>query len=509
MHILQFKHKKNEKNVQIVQREVRMKKLLYRPKDAWVGDLIPYYENGTFYGYYLHDPRIRDKEYAEETTWHLVTTKDFVNVEYKGEAIKRGGDDKPNKNAYTGSVIKDKENLYHAFFTAYNEDIKINGKSVQSVMQAVGTDLEHLNTVEEFLFVSDGKQYEEFDWRDPFVYWNEEDECYDMLLASRIKGGGELRGGCIALCKSKDLKQWTYEKPFYAPGMYITMECPEIFKMGNYWYLVFSTFSDQFTTHYRISKSPNGPWEIPEDDVFDTRSDYAIKTASDGQRRFAFGWIASKYGNKDFGPWEWGGTMVFHELIQNPEDGTFKVRVIPGVKECYDEVQDMKPAAGYNSRITKTEKGIHVISDTLGSGVYEIPEDCFSIEMDVCVKRGHEFGIALHVDSEMEKGYFLRMNQRKKEVAWDMWPRSEKGIYQWQIKGDVPYQIETSRRLPDADEYHLLIIREDDICIVYINDEIVLSTRMYDHKGGYAGVYVVQGEVELNNFVIKTRKERD
>lgn len=121
--MLQFKHKKNEKNVQIVQREVRMKKLLYRPKDAWVGDLIPYYENGTFYGYYLHDPRIRDKEYAEETTWHLVTTKDFVNVEYKGEAIKRGGDDKPNKNAYTGSVIKDKENLYHAFFTAYNEDM--------------------------------------------------------------------------------------------------------------------------------------------------------------------------------------------------------------------------------------------------------------------------------------------------------------------------------------------------------------------------------------------------
>ena len=59
--------------MQIVQREVHMKKLLYRPKDAWVGDLIPYYENGTFYGYYLHDPRIRDKEYAEETTWHLVT----------------------------------------------------------------------------------------------------------------------------------------------------------------------------------------------------------------------------------------------------------------------------------------------------------------------------------------------------------------------------------------------------------------------------------------------------
>ena len=70
-----------------------------------------------------------------------------------------------------------------------------------------------------------------------------------------------------------------------------------LFQMGEYWYLIFSTFSDQFTTHYRIGKSPNGPWIIPEDDVFDTRSDYAIKTASDGKRRYAFGWIASKYGN--------------------------------------------------------------------------------------------------------------------------------------------------------------------------------------------------------------------
>ena len=119
---------------------------------------------------------------------------------------------------------------------------------------------------------------------------------------------------------------WTYEEPFYAPDMYVTMECPEVFRMGDYWYLVYSTFSDRFTTHYRISKSLKGPWRIPDDDVFDTRADYAIKTASDGTRRYAFGWIASKYGNRDFGPWEWGGTMVFHELVQEEGTGELKVR---------------------------------------------------------------------------------------------------------------------------------------------------------------------------------------
>ena len=49
-----------------------MGRLFYKPENAWVGDLIPYYENGTYYGFYLHDPRIRDKEYAEDTTWHLI-----------------------------------------------------------------------------------------------------------------------------------------------------------------------------------------------------------------------------------------------------------------------------------------------------------------------------------------------------------------------------------------------------------------------------------------------------
>ena len=113
--------------------------------------------------------------------------------------------------------------------------------------------------------------------------------------------------------------------------------------------------------------------------------------------------------------------------------------------------------------------------------------------------------MALHVDAEMERGYFLKMNERRGEVAWDMWPRSEQGAYQWQIKGDVPYQVETARMLPRTKDYHILIVREEDICIVYINDEVALSTRMYDHKGGYAGIYVIQGNVKMSNYVVKTR----
>ena len=227
-----------------------MDKLFFKPDHAWVGDLIPYYENGTYYAYYLHDPRITPGEFAEQTTWHLATTEDCRKFRYQGEAIARGGDDRPNKNIYTGSVIKKGENEYYAFYTAYNADIRIHGKSVQSVMRASSTDLIHWETDEDFLFVADDCMYESFDWRDPFVFKNEEEGNYWMLLAARKKGGGAHRGGCTALCKSRDLVNWTCEEPFYAPEMYVTMECPEVFRMGSWWYLVFSTFSDRFTTHY-------------------------------------------------------------------------------------------------------------------------------------------------------------------------------------------------------------------------------------------------------------------
>jgi len=485
------------------ERIVDMEKLFYKPEHAWVGDLIPYYEDGVFYNFYLHDPRIKEGEYAEETTWHLMTTSDFVNHQYRGEAIKRGGTDRPNLNVYTGSVIKDKEGLYHAFYTAYNADYKINGKSIQSVMQAVGTSLEQLETIEEFIYTADGERYEEFDWRDPYIFWNEEESCYYMLLASRIKGAGELRGGCISLSKSKDLVHWTYEAPFYYPGMYITMECPEVFKMGEYWYLVFSTFSERFTTHYRMAKDLKGPWIIPEDDVFDTRANYAIKTYSDGNKRYAAGWIASKVHNEDFGDWEWGGAMVFHEIIQDPITGELTTKAIDSVRNFHQEIMNKRSPSFYNCTHEENADAVTITSDTLGAVLYDVPKDTFTLEIDFRVKKTHEFGIVLHGDSDMEKGYYLRVNPVCNQMAWDQWPRSRKGKYQWQIKGDVPYQIETARRLPKADEYKVLILREGDICVVYINDEVALSTRLYDHKGGKAGIYVVQGEAILSRFDIR------
>ena len=473
----------------------------FKPKASYVGDAIPYYEDGKYFIYYLDDPRSKEKGiYAEETTWGLLESEDGVEYSDKGRVLPLGNSNTPYLNNYTGSVIKGKDNLYYAFFTAFNaenEKYVVDGKAVQSVMVARGESKDHLEIIENSRFIGDNRIYEIYDWRDPYVFYNEEEDNYWMLLCSRVKGTGYHRGGCIALCKSKDLLTWTYEKPFYEPNMYITMECPEVFRMGSWWYLVFSTFSDRFMTHYRKSKSLEGPWIIPYEDTLDCRCDYAIKTAGDSQERLAFGWIPTKLGRNDGGPWEWGGTLIAHRLLHDEESGDLKVSIIPEEEKRFKK--KIEKSFGYlvNSQYRNNE----LYSEGLGAALYRNESKTFLIKAKVKTE-AQEFGLFLGTDETLENGYQLRVSRGI--ICLDKWPRFEKGeegIYQWQIKGDVPFLAETIRYyVPGTTEFDLKIIRDEEVLIVYINDSMVMSTRIYRKDSGLDGIYVIGGKLEISSF---------
>ena len=472
----------------------------YKPSDAYVGDVIPFYENGRYYAYYLHDPRKRNSGiYAEDTTWYLVETSDGLNYEDKGCILPTGDETTPYLNNYTGSVIKHTDGRYYAFFTAFNdlnEKYRVNGKSVQSVMMASGETPEKLEINKDFRLVADDRIYEVYDWRDPFVFFNEEENLYWMLLCARHKGSGYHRGGCIGLCKSKDLKIWEYAEPFYEPGMYITMECPEVFRMKGRWYLVFSTFSDRFLTHYRFSDTLSGPWVIPYEDSLDCRSDYAIKTAGTEDERIAFGWISTKLGERDEGPWEWGGTMIAHRLTADEKSGELKVSILDALDEYFSEHAEVE---------TKIVNG-NFDDDTLyspgmGALLHEVKEKEFMIELEADVSC-REFGLFIGSDEKLEEGYQIRVSNGT--LSLDRWPRKEQGIYQWQIDGDMPFAIETVRYFdPSQKHFQIKLIRSDDVLIVYLNDSFVMSTRVYGHYSGLAGLYTVGGSIHLNSYRLR------
>ena len=79
--------------------------------------------------------------------------------------------------------------------------------------------------------------------RDPFVFWNEDERCWWMLVAARRRACSG-RNGCVGLCVSDDLLHWRAEGPVYAPDIHpAAYECPDMFRMGDWWYLVFSNYT--------------------------------------------------------------------------------------------------------------------------------------------------------------------------------------------------------------------------------------------------------------------------
>ncbi len=74
---------------------------------------------------------------------------------------------------------------------------------------------------------------------------------------------------------------------------------------------------------------------------------YAAKTASDGKNRFIFGWNPTRSDNKDNGGWNWGGNLVVHQVVQQP-NGELAVRVPATVANAFNKPlqQSLVTAAG-------------------------------------------------------------------------------------------------------------------------------------------------------------------
>ena len=294
--------------------------LFYKPKNATVGDVIPFYDEGKWRPFYLKGNRAY---FGDDRTsgWTMLTTEDHLQFTEQPTGI-RGG---------TGSVLK-VEGTYHLFYCTFQQNPKR-----ETIRHAVSRDLSSWETLEEDSFTPDGVLYDLTDWRDPFVFWNEAEREWWMLVAAK-EMGKTARRGCTGLCASKDLHHWELREPFYAPHLHTSAhECPDLFRMGDWYYLIYSQYTDRFQTYYRMSRSLAGPWIAPETDSFDTRCFYAAKTGTDGRDRYLYGWNPTRYYDmwkfnppiypgKDYGSYDWGDTLIVHKLVQN-QDGTLGVTV--------------------------------------------------------------------------------------------------------------------------------------------------------------------------------------
>lgn len=473
-----------------------MSGLFYKPAGAWAADFIPFFRDGTFHLFYLLDWRDRTN-HGEGTPWYQVSTRDFAQFTEHGEMLARGTVEEPDLYVFTGSVIE-ADGQFHIFYTGHNPHQVEKGLPREGVLRAVSDDLVHWQKAPDALFTAPAEEgYEPHDWRDPFVFWNEEAGEYWMLLAARRTDGPSRRRGCTALCASKDLHTWEVRESFWSPGLYYTHECPDVFRMGDWWYLVFSEFSDRSVTRYRMSRSLSGPWLPPANDTFDGRAHYAAKTASDGQRRYLFGWLATREGEKDTGPYQWGGSLVAHEVVQEA-DGTLSVRIPESVAASFPQAVPFAFRPGLGESVIAEESVTVTAPCSFGCAVAgALPEVC-KLDATVTFAEGTQgCGLMLRASDDLEAAYYIRLEPARNRLVLDSWPRA----------GDLPFWVELERplTLTPGTPVSLTVLLDGTHCVVYAADRVAMSARLYNLKEGNWGVFTSEGRAEFRRIQVQAR----
>lgn len=478
----------------------------FRPAAGFVGDVIPFERDGTVWLYYLLDTRdpLRPVDRSEGMPWAAVTTTDFARFADRGVVLPSGGADAEDFDCYTGSVVTGDDGVLHLFYTGHNPRIRTEDGDVQVVCHATssgdpGAWVRH----PEWTFGA-LEGYAAEDWRDPFVFRTAPGEPWQMLLAARRRNAPHRRSGLVARLVSDDLVHWRDAEPLWDPRRFIAQECPDVFRWGEHWYLVYSEFSDSFQTRYRIADSPDGPWRAPQDDTVDGRAFYASKTVElDGERHF-IGWIATKEGERDDGAWQWAGTMAVLRASQSP-DGSLAFGLPRAVTALYGSVRDLReelsPVDGADT--TPGHGALDRHASWLGG---ELPEETLVVaELDIAPST-QACGVLLRSSDDAEQGYVLRLEPQRGRLVFDRWPRGTTGGEQWQIRGDVPHEVELERPVPLPPGRHKLELHIDhDICVAVVDDRVALSTRLYDRPSGRIGVFATDGGFDLLRLEARSR----
>ena len=479
----------------------------YKPQGGYVGDPMPFYDPVAkdFKILYLQDYR-PNAAGTYHPIWGLSTT-DAANYTSLGELIPCGGLAEQDAALGTGSTIySEADHLYYTFYTG-NKYQPSSSDNAEVVMVATSPDFKTWTKDRTFFLKGDDYGYSKKDFRDPFVFKGD-DGVYHMIVATTKSGKGSL-----AEFVSPDLKQWT------SAGVFMNMmwdrfyECPDVFKMGDYWYLVYSEkhaalrkvqyFKGRTLDELKACTAGDaGLWPESHEGFLDSRGFYGGKTASDGTNRYIWGWCPTRSGkdNTAVGAYpnepEWAGNLVAHRLVQH-EDGTLTLGEVEAISNKYNQ-----PAADVKV-VGKSEEGVTESNGTLtlnGDAYALFPRLDYHNKISFTVKTAgntDNFGISLVRGSDATTYYSMVVNSENdnsRKINFEQQGPEGKGF----IEGIDGYVF--SR--PSDNVYHVTIYTDNSVCVMYINDVCCYTNRIYGIAKNCWSINSYGGNIEVNDLKV-------
>jgi beta-fructofuranosidase len=448
------------------------------PKSSYgyIGDTLTFYDEKIMNMFYLLDERggtIGFHPFA------LLQTTDFLTWTDHGTVIPYVNNISFQDLALgTGSVIKDKEGLYHAFYTGHNSRGLM--PFFEKIQHATSTDLINWTKHPENGFFGGVN-----DFRDPYIYYDEPSDEYWMLITTR-----DSYGGIIRRYTSPDLITWTNAGVFYRnPEGSYNMECPTLIYFNGYYYLSFSAqgTTNQRVVHYRYTDDLSKEFIIPEQDYFDGWGFYAGRIEKIESRLVLNGWVGTKSLDRDFGNYMWAGHLVTHELIQS-EDGTLQPKLL---KEIDEKLSTEVKYSVSNTNLLNTTNG-YMFNEKQGYGYVlfeELLERPTKMTFKVDLTDTTNFGITYNAYDST----FGNLN-----VYFDL---QNQLIEFYRVDSNLIKQSNSEIRIPFdfslLQELEVKVVTEGTVVIVYINEKIAITSRAYDMANSSFGFFTLGSKTKI------------
>jgi beta-fructofuranosidase len=476
------------------------------------GDAIPFFYDGKYHIFSLTPPP-GTGTYPERlrTTWHHTASENLVNWDDLGPALLPGSPGEPDADGcWTGSVLFG-EGMFHAFYTGYS----IGARFPQTICHAFSADgLQWTKNPNNPCLVPRTDLYESLDWRDPYAFYNDDDQCYWMILSARRNSGPIGRRGCVILYRSRDLAAWEYYGAIYEPNHTNCPECPEMYRIGDSWYLSYSRFSEFGGTIYRISDNPFGGWRTPRRDRIGSRRFYAAKSMADDKGgRYYFGWTPDRAGRSDQGEWFWGGIFaVPHAVSRSSTAGELEVALPQAIADIFRKPVDWiyRPMEGESAAADRT-----VIAKSIGSlayGFFEFSEPRFLMSCKVrSIDCRDSFGFAIKSDKNLARTLLLMFEPAAQRVSLLNYPMPVDPFWEVSVASmvssgapgpDGPRVADESFAFQDGESIDMKILVDHDLIEVFVGEKVALNYRWYDAAEFALGVVVQDGSAEYEDITI-------
>lgn len=474
----------------------------YKPQHGYVGDPMPYYNAGEnrFYLFYLY-------ENANKHPIYLSRTYDYATFDGFMEVLPAGPAGSQEEWIGTGSFIK-KDNTYYCFYTGHNGNLN----PAEKVMMATSTDLLNWTKQPMATFQASGG-YDQNNFRDPHVYWDETRSTYVMLVTTRKDGKAAL-----ARYTSSDLTNWSIIEPLLAttssnPGVHEVesdaeiFECPDIFKMGNKWYLTFSRINrdEHRKTFYRIADSPDGPWQICQDasghhETFDGLYLYAGKTASDGTTRYLSGWASTGQTVNSNNELHWSGALISHKLVQQSSGKLYPV--IPDAVDAkfntavqFGQVKSEGNIAGSGNSYTITAQ-----SSARSYVLFNRNTLPVKISMKIDASQSNHFGFSFGSCNDMSEVYSVSFDL----TSSNRWSMPSLFMHHETSGGANKKELNfTPLIIPKNKIFDVKIIIEKSICTVYVNNQVAFTNRIYKMNQNPWTIFSDNGTIKVSGLKIE------